>query len=610
MSGPKHPASSPASEPRPWLERLRGSFSQTPRTLRLVWQASRGTTLTLAVLTVISAALPVGIAWVGKRIVDAVTTHDRVATWHWVAIELAIIVVQAATQRALGLARQLLGARLGIDINVMILEKAARLELRQFEDADFYDKMTRARREASSRPLSVVNETFQLLQNVLTLLGYVAVLLQYSAIITLGLVIAAIPAAVAEVRFSNRAFRLRNWRSPDSRRLNYLEYVLANDDHAKEVKLLALGDVLLQRYKTLAESFYVEDSALAKKRAFWAFFLSLLAAAAFYGAYASMAVAAAAGVLTIGMLTLYVVAFRQGQQAFQSILAAIGGMYEDNLYMTNLFEFLSLAPSHSVASGNVSVGAQPGDGIRFVDVGFRYPTREDWALRHIDLHIPHGQSLALVGHNGAGKTTFIKLLTGLYDTTEGEILLDGTPLPAWEETALRARMSVVFQDYNQYQLSLGENVGLGSAAHLQDQPRLGRAVDSGGAREVVDQLPEGFSAQLGGWFRQGVELSGGQWQKIALSRAFMREEADILILDEPTAALDAESEHAVFARFRALTTGRTSILISHRFPTVRMAEKIVVLEHGTVQERGSHAELLAKNGRYAQLFKLQAEGYS
>ena len=663
------PAFPPArSEQKPPLfSSLRSSFEHTPRTLGLVWRSSALGTVLVGILTLASALIPLGVAWAGKQIIDAVVHRSTDATLRWVLIELALVAGLALGTQGLSLARAIIGARLGVDINVVILQKAIALDLRHFEDSEFYDSLTRARREASVRPLSVVTRCFLLVQSLITLLGYVALLVQFSALAVGGLLVAAIPATVAELRFSGYAFRLRNWRSPDARRLIYLEHVLANDEHAKEVKLFGLGPLLLGRYRSLAETFYEEDRALAMRRARWSFVLSLVATGAFYGCYAWMALAAARGQLSLGEMTLYMVAFRQGQQAFQSMLSSLGGMYEDNLYMSNLFAFLDgklegrsaalfesgPAPKgardtlravpreggerHRRAVSEPSVdgdsrddggshraaprGDGPSDratlahskpqelGIRFEQVGFRYPGKEDWALRNVDIFIPRGQSLALVGQNGAGKTTFIKLLTRLYDPTEGRILLDGKDLREHDEVELRRRIGVIFQDFAQYQLLLRENIGFGSVEHLDDDAQVGRAVESGGASEVVESLKSGLGTPLGRWFREGVELSGGQWQKIALARAFMREGADILVLDEPTAALDAEAEHAVFTRFRRLTEGRTSILISHRFPTVRMADRIVVVEKGQVVEQGTHAELVAADGRYARLFSLQAQGY-
>jgi ATP-binding cassette, subfamily B, bacterial len=605
--------------------KLRESLRHTRMTLALVWRSSPVQAVGLGVLTLVGGLVPLGVAYAGKRIVDAVVSRNRGATFHWVMTELGLVVAMAVVQRGLGLVRSVLGARLGVDINVTILEKALGLDLRFFEDPEFYDKLTRARREASSRPIALVTTAFGLVQSGITLVGYGALLVRFSGWAVLALCAATIPATVAEMRFSKLAFKIRNWRSPESRRLVYLEYVLANDEHAKEVKLFGIGPMLLDRYKKLSEEFYEQDRKLYIRRATWTQILSLVGTGTFYGAYAAMALMAAAGALTLGNMTMYVVAFRQGQQAFQSALAGIGDMYEHNLYMSNLWDYLKIAgagvgagvgagagagASVGVGAGaSVGAGAGAGAGIVLEDVGFKYPGKDAWALRHVSLSIPAGESLALVGQNGAGKTTLVKLLTRLYEPSEGRILLDGRDLREWEPEVLRKRFGVLFQDYNQYQLKIRENVGLGSVEHLDDQPRIERAVEHGGASEIVTSLEGGLDAPLGRWFQDGTELSGGQWQKIALSRGFMREEADILVLDEPTAALDAESEHAVFARFRELAEGRTTIVISHRFPTVRMARSIVVLDRGTIIERGTHDELVALGGTYARMFALQAEGY-
>lgn len=603
------------------LVQLRESLAHARMTLRLVWRSSPTQAVALGVLTLVGGVVPLGVAYAGKRIVDAVVAHDRATTVRWVLFELGLVVATALVQRGLGLVRSVLGLRLGVDINVTILEKALGLELRFFEDPDFYDKLTRARREASSRPIALVTESFGLVQSILTLVGYGALLLRFSGWAVAALCLATVPATVAEMRYSKLAFKIRNWRSPESRRLMYLEYVLANDEHAKEVKLFGLGPMLLERYKTLSEQFYEEDRRLYVQRAKWTQLLSLIGTGTFYGAYAAMAVLAAAGKLTLGNMTMYVLAFRQGQQSFQSALGSIGGMYEHNLYMSNLWEYLRLASSPEGATTTPLVEGAPiggtgtilgtgkGQGIELQDVGFRYPGKDAWALRHVTLSIPAGESLALVGDNGAGKTTLVKLLTRLYEPTEGRILLDGRDLRAWDPDVLRRRFGVLFQDFNQYQLKVRENVGMGSVEHMGDEPRIARAVDRGGAQDVVSALPSGLDAPLGRWFSEGTELSGGQWQKIALSRAFMREDADILVLDEPTAALDAIAEHAVFERFRTLSQGRTTIVISHRFPTVRMAHSIVVLEHGQIIEQGTHDELVALRGKYARMFELQAEGY-
>src|SRR5260221_8481511 len=410
------PPNPKSSRPPSWRAALRGSFEYTPRALGLVWKSARGGTVAIAGLTLVNALLPLGLAYAGKRIVDAVVEKNGAATTRWVITELALAAGLAACAQGLGLVRQTVGGRLGLDINLAILEKAMALDLRHFEDSEFYDRLTRARREASSRPLSLVSRSFQMVQSLVSLIGYTALLVRFSGWAVAALLFAAVPATIAEMRFSARAFSLRNWRSPESRKLMYLEYVLANDEHAKEVKLFGLGPLFLGRYRDLGETFYREDIALAVRRARWAYALSLLATGAFYACYAAMAVAAARGALSLGEMTLAMVSFRQGQQSFQSLLGAFGGMYEDNLYMSNLFSYLAFdnaAKSNgSVAASQVNghgAAAAETRGIQFQGVGFRYPGREDWALRNIDVVIPDGESLALVGQNGSGKTTFIKL---------------------------------------------------------------------------------------------------------------------------------------------------------------------------------------------------------
>jgi ATP-binding cassette subfamily B protein len=592
-------------------------FRYSQVALRLVWETSASLTLVMALSTLLTGILPAAIASVGGLIVDAVVTaiaeNDpeqaaaRLLTLYLVLLEAGLVILVTAAQRINTICQSILRVLLGNKINVMILEKALTLELAHFEDAEYYDKLTRARREASSRPLSLVIKTFELIRNMIALLTIAIFLLQFSPYAVLLLIAAGIPAFIAEAKFSGEAFRIYRRRSAERRKQLYLEMVLTREDGVKEVKLLDLGKLFLDRYIGIFKEISKEDRNLVLRRGFWGFVLGLLASAAFYFAYAWVAFAAIATMISVGQMTMYIAQFRLGQNAVSDSLNSVNGMYEDNLYLSTLTEYLD----HQVpeSSGKQTAGPKPYEGIRFEGVSFYYPGTKIPALEKINLHIQPGESLALVGENGSGKTTLIKLLTRLYTPSEGNIYLEGLNLQDWDIASLRAKIGVIFQDFARYQLLVGENIGIGDVPNLEQREQIAEAASKGMADDFIQNLPEAYDTQLGTWFHQGKELSGGQWQKIALSRAFMRNKANILILDEPTAAIDARAEAEIFTHFRELTSQKISIIISHRFSTVRMADHIIVLNKGRITEQGSHQELLNSDGQYASLFKLQARGY-
>ena len=596
-----------------FVKRALGVFGYSRRALDLVWTTSRALTLTLALLTLVAGILPAVVAFIGQLIVDGVvsamtsTTHDASRVLWLVLMEAIVVILVAASQRGISASQSLLRALLGQRVNVMILEKALTLQLANFEDSEFYDKLTQARREASRRPLSLVNRTFALVQNGISLTSYAVLLFAFSPWAVVILIGAGLPSFFAEAKFSGDAFRLFRWRSPETRMQMYLETVIAREDGVKEVKLFQLGQRLLQRYRDIFRKLFVEDRRLTLRRDGWGFVLGLLSTGAFYGAYAWVVMTTINGEITLGAMTMYLVLFRQGQSAVAASLSAISGMYEDNLYLSNLYDYLGQpVPARH---GDAKHGPQPGRGLEFENVSFSYPGANSKALNNISLKITPGESLALVGENGSGKTTLIKLLTRLYEPTEGRILLDGLDLLDWSVEALRQRIGVIFQDFGRYQFSVGENIGAGDTRYFDDAERWAKAARTGMAASFIEEMPDGYDTQLGRWFKNGRELSGGQWQKIALSRAFMRSDADILVLDEPTAAMDAASEAAVFDHFRSVSDSKMTILISHRFSTVRAADKIVVIQNGEILEQGDHESLLALNGQYAHLFRLQARGY-
>lgn len=580
----------------------------------LVWATNRKLTIAMALLSLLAGLLPGAVAYIGKLIVDAVivaaqtgSAADLQRALGFLTLEAIVVIAQTGVRQAQMLVQTLLRVLLGQKVNVLILEKALTLSMAQFEDSEFYDKMTRARREASSRPLSLVGRTFGLMQDVLSLLTFGGLLFKFSGWAVLILVVAAIPAFIAETRFAGDAFRLMRWQSQEYREQVYLETLIAREDAATEVKLYQLGPTFLNRYRSIFQKLYRDDRNLTLKRTIWRYLLGLLSTAAFYLAYVWIVIETVAKQISLGDLTMYLVVFRQGQSTVSNILSGISSMYEDSLYLSNLYEFLDEQVAPEI--GHAKQGEKPGDGLRFEGVWFTYPDSEASALQDVTFHLKPGQKLAIVGENGSGKTTLIKLLTRLYSPTSGRIFLDGTDLKDWDLAALQQRIGVIFQNFVKYQFTVGENIGAGDVTQLEDEQRWREAAEKSTASPVIEHLPDRYQTRLGKWFKGGRELSGGQWQKIALARAFMRIQADILVLDEPTSAMDPEAEVEIFEQFRAMTPDQMAILISHRFSTVRMADQILVLSQGRVLEQGTHQELVRSGQKYARLFKLQAAGY-
>ncbi|MCK6550430.1 ABC transporter ATP-binding protein/permease [Myxococcota bacterium] len=604
----------PPPPERGFFATARLAFAQTPRAVRLVLAADARSVAIIVVLSVVGSLFPLAAAYVAKLIVDAVlvavesgAAADREHALWMVGAELALFTVMGAINFAVGVVRTNLGTKLAYFIQVRILEKALELDLSHFEDPRLYDKLQNARREASSRPLELFNNLVAILGNAVQLVSYGALLFAFSPWTLLILLAAAVPAFFLEAKFSGEAFRVFSWRAPEQRKMRYLESLMTNDTSAKEVKLYGLGPLLISRYRALYDALYREERSLVVRRSGWTFVLGLLSSLALYGCYVWIVVRTIDGTLTLGDMTLYVTVFRNGQAATRAILKSISTMYEDNLFISNLFGFLEL-PTTAPRTTTPAPADRPRTGFVLEDVSFRYSGPGGLALSNVSLTIGPEEKLAIVGENGAGKSTLIKLLTGLYRPTSGRITLDGVPLDEVDPAELHRRCGVVLQDFVRYQFTAKDNVGLGRWEHLDDQRAIEAAAERGGATPVVEKLPNGWATQLGRWFEGGVDLSAGNWQKLAMSRAFMRD-ADILVLDEPTAALDAEAEHALFERFKQLTAGRMALLVSHRFSTVRMADRIVVLSGGRIQELGTHDALMQANGRYAHLFRLQAAGY-
>jgi ATP-binding cassette, subfamily B, bacterial len=538
-----------------------------PRALRLLWQASPVGTLLLVVCTVIMAVLPPAMAYVGKLIIDAIvaakasTTPDGAPVMALVGVELLLVVGRHIIERGHRYITQDVGAALKRTLAKQVLDKALSLELRHFEDSALYDKMQNARREADTRPLALASDGLTLLQETLSLLSYTALVFAFAPWALLVLLVAAVPSFISELRFANEGFRIISWRAPEGRRLNYLEWILTRDSTVKEVKIFGLGDLVMGRYFALFDKAIAEDRSLAKRKLAMGLLWALLAACAFYGCYAFVATQAATTSMTLGDLSMALLSFRNGQQSLQTMLAAVRGMVEHALFMSNLFAYLEVETTGEKprATAMTVPRSTRQHRIEFDDVTFQYPGAKEPVLSHLSLSVDAGQKIALVGENGAGKSTMMKLLLRLYEPTSGSIRYGGIDLRDFDAADLRRRFGVVLQDYVRYQLPLGENIGVGNVPLIDDTAAILEAAKKGGADDVIEKLG-GLQAMLGGWFEEGKELSGGQWQRVALARGFMRDDAEVLLLDEPSASVDAQAEAELFARLKNLARDRTAFL--------------------------------------------------
>lgn len=596
---------------------VRAALRNLPRAFSLVWACSRSGTLFMATLTLLGGLLPAAQAYTAKLIVDSVVgglqaglpAADGVrSAIPYLLMEFGLLLGNTAITQGRSLTEHVLHSRLNHQINSEIIRKALELDLRYFEDAKFYDKLQNARREADWRALRIVNGGFLLAQNVITLTSLGALVLRFSPLLLVVIMAAAVPSFMAQSKYARLSFRVLSWRAPEARRLAYLEELLTTAHSAKEVKLFNLGIPLLGRYQKLYHKFHEEDTQIAIRRSMASVGWGLLSTVTYYVSYAWIIWRALAREITLGDMTMYIAVFRQTQGTFRALFDGTAELYENSLFLDNLFGFLELEPAMPVAQNARPAPTKITTGIEFRNVSFRYPGVDHYVLRDVNLLINPTERIALVGLNGAGKTTLIKLLTRLYDPTEGQILLDGIDLRDYDLASLRRCVGVIFQDFVRYHLAARENIGFGRIEEAENMERVAAAAQRGGATSIVDRLPQGYETLLGRQWERGHELSGGEWQKIALSRAFMRD-AQVLVLDEPTASLDAAAEYEVFRRFGELTEGKMALLVSHRFSTVRMADRIIVIEDGRITENGPHHELLAAGGTYARLFNVQAEGY-
>lgn len=616
-------ATRPASR-RPGLRQGLGALRYVPALFRQVWRTSKTLTVATVALRTVRAILPVLILYVAKLIIDEVVLQTSLPSagssfGDWLAagrldrlgglfaLELALAVAHDLVGRLSALVDALLAELYINEISVELMQHASSLDLEQFESSEHQDRLERARRQASGRS-SMLTQILTQGQDLLTVLSFCVGLAAYAPWLILLLVGAMLPACLGEAHFNARAYSLNFAKTPERRELDYLRYVGASVESARENKIFALSGFLVGRFRNLARQIYLANRSLAIERASWGGLFAALGLAAYYGAYAVIAWRTVSGEFSIGDLTFVAGSLVRLRALLEGLLLGFSQLAGQALYLGDLFSFLAIRPQIDSPARPRRFPSPIREGFKFEDVSFRYPDAERWLIRHMTFEFKAGEVLALVGENGAGKTTLVKLLARLYDPQEGRILLDGQDLREYDVDELYARIGVIFQDFVRFNFTAGENIAIGRIDARAHQSRIVAAAESSRADQVISALPQGYEQPLGKRFRNGVELSGGEWQKIALARAYMRD-AEVLILDEPTAALDARAEFEVFTRFKELSRGKSTILISHRFSTVRMADRILVLHQGRVEELGSHAELIEGGGRYAELFKLQAAGY-
>jgi ATP-binding cassette, subfamily B, bacterial len=571
------------------------------------------------------AFVPVALLWIGKLIIDLVVTSragglNTTQLWRLVAIEIVLAFVSDALARISSVIESLLGDLFSNRTSVLLMQHAASLDLYQFENPDFYDQLERARRQTTGR-IGLLALLLSMSQDALTLLSLAAALMIYSPWLLLLLAVAVVPGFLGEAHYASLEYSLLFRRTPERRQLDYLRYLGASDRPAKEVQMFGLASWLVDRYQKLSDRFYRENRSLTIRKSLVATALSIIGLLGYYGAYVVILLRAVSGAITLGSLTFLAASFMRSRDLIQRLMSGAGEIYSQSLYLKDLFDFFEMRPTISSPLGSAKVARPLRHGFVFENVGFRYPDSETWALRHVNLTLRPGERLALVGGNGAGKTTLVKLLARLYDPSEGRILLDGIDLREYDLESVRRNVGVIFQDFYRYDLRFDENIGVGEIDRVRDyvDTANGHRVDatpevivSAAEKSLADSLlprfPDQYQQLLGRRFEGGVDLSGGEWQKVALARAYMRD-AQLLILDEPTASLDARAEYEVFRRFAGLMQDRMAVIISHRFSTVRMADRIVVLDEGRTVEEGTHEELIERGGLYSELFALQAEGY-